>query len=579
MEVKTNKNHIFQKGFTLLELLLVITLISILITIGVTSFNTSGRFAEARNDVRKRHIQTIENALTQYKLRTGNYPTGLDRTYREICDPDASSCSGFLDLKQFLVPNYLQAIPQDPNDSDNTGGAGYSLAVDVATNTISVRALSSESGIAIAVNDPLPTEETVVTNSTLAATVPGTPPTPPSGVVNFNITDSGLYGQRFVGYYADNVSFFDTAPKHGDTSLTSQINSFTSNADSYSWQWVGYFKAPTTGSYTFFTSSDDASHLWIGSNAVSGFTTANATVNNGGLHATIETSGTVSLTAGEYYPVRIMFGESGGGDIMTVSFSGPSIAKTANGTGYFFGGQYFWDTYISDINSNSNNIVTNGLALYLDAGNSASYPGTGTTWYDLSWNRRHYSLGGSIAWNSSGFLQFSGGTATGPASNSFGFNTNAEHTILSFLKINTPLLANNFFNWVATPAIGTDTRAINTHFPWSDGVLYYDVAGCCRLNQRMTSATADDYFLSNVGMAGWRTRVSQTPNRQFFNNTTSVADSSTNSTGTVNWNLTNSATMGGGWNGNIYVFMVYNRALTDLEIQQNFNFFKTRFGL
>jgi hypothetical protein len=29
-------------------------------------------------------------------------------------------------------------------------------------------------------------------------------------------------------------------------------------------------------------------------------------------------------------------------------------------------------------------IVTDGLVLYLDAANPRSYPGTGTTWYDLS---------------------------------------------------------------------------------------------------------------------------------------------------------------------------------------------------
>jgi hypothetical protein len=33
-----------------------------------------------------------------------------------------------------------------------------------------------------------------------------------------------------------------------------------------------------------------------------------------------------------------MFGEAGGGDIMTVSFDGPSISKTTNGSGYYFDG-------------------------------------------------------------------------------------------------------------------------------------------------------------------------------------------------------------------------------------------------
>lgn len=157
---------------------------------------------------------------------------------------------------------------------------------------------------------------------------------------------SGLLGKRYVNYYNDVVAFFSTATLQGETNTTTSINSFTSSADNYSWMWLGYFLAPTTGTYTFFTSSDDASHLWIGPNALSGYTTANSTVNNGGLHGNQERSGTTILTANIYYPIRIMFGENGGGDIMTVSFSGPSINKTTNGSGYYYGGRdiLFTDT-------------------------------------------------------------------------------------------------------------------------------------------------------------------------------------------------------------------------------------------
>ena len=157
---------------------------------------------------------------------------------------------------------------------------------------------------------------------------------------------SGLLGKRYVNYYNDVVAFFSTAALHGDINLTTQINSFTSSADNYSWMWLGYFLAPTTGTYTFYTASDDASHLWIGPNALSGYTTANATVNNGGAHGVVETSGTTTLTANTYYPIRIMFGEAGGGDLITVSFAGPSITKTTNGSGYYYGGRdiLFTDT-------------------------------------------------------------------------------------------------------------------------------------------------------------------------------------------------------------------------------------------
>lgn len=156
--MKIIKTKQLQKGFTLIEVLLVIVLIGILISIGLVTFNAEARFIDTRNDTRKIHIQTLESAITQYKLQEGNYPTGLSRNYQEICDPEATDCIGFFDLKQFLVPNYLQSIPQDPNDEDTTGGAGYSVAVDEATNTVSVRALQAEGGETIAINDPLPAE-------------------------------------------------------------------------------------------------------------------------------------------------------------------------------------------------------------------------------------------------------------------------------------------------------------------------------------------------------------------------------------------------------------------------------------
>lgn len=157
-----------------------------------------------------------------------------------------------------------------------------------------------------------------------------------SSARSINYTN-GLYGKRYVGYFADDVNWFATATLQGAVNQLTQINNFTSSADNYSWQWLGYFRASTTENYTFYTNSDDASYLWIGANALAGFTTANANVNNGGAHGPIEiTSSPVSLIAGTYYPIRIQFGEAGGGDIITVNFSSATISKTTNGLGYYY---------------------------------------------------------------------------------------------------------------------------------------------------------------------------------------------------------------------------------------------------
>ena len=154
---------------------------------------------------------------------------------------------------------------------------------------------------------------------------------------------AGLYKTTYSGYFNDAVSFFATATPAsvgGNPSTSVQTTSIfepaTDDGSNFSCQWLGYFKPTTSETYTFFTSSDDASYVWVGSNAVTGFTTANAVVNNGGLHGTQERSGSVALTAGTYYPVRIQFGEYTGGDVMTFRYSTPTITKTTTVTGLVF---------------------------------------------------------------------------------------------------------------------------------------------------------------------------------------------------------------------------------------------------
>ena len=154
---------------------------------------------------------------------------------------------------------------------------------------------------------------------------------------------AGVFKTTYSGYFNDNVNFFATATPasvggNPATSVpTTEITEpATDDGSNFSCQWLGYFKPTTTETYTFFTSSDDASYVWVGSNSITGFTTTNSTVNNGGLHGTQERSGSIALTAGTYYPLRVQFGELNGGDIMTFSYSTPTITKTTNVTGLIF---------------------------------------------------------------------------------------------------------------------------------------------------------------------------------------------------------------------------------------------------
>jgi hypothetical protein len=147
---------------------------------------------------------------------------------------------------------------------------------------------------------------------------------------------AGIWGKRVNGYFNDVVGYF-ASNTVVEARAFSKLEYIYGYGDYYSWEFTGYFKAPTDGTYTFYTASDDASYLWIGSAAVSGYTTGNALVNNGGLHATVARSGSVYLLANVYYPIRIQFGENAGQDQLTVSIFGPGLPD-----GYSYGESYFF---------------------------------------------------------------------------------------------------------------------------------------------------------------------------------------------------------------------------------------------
>jgi hypothetical protein len=142
---------------------------------------------------------------------------------------------------------------------------------------------------------------------------------------------AGLYQSYQLGYHNENVNYMTSPIGEG---ATNSVN-YPSIGDNISYQWIGYFLAPTTGIYNFSLNSDDGSYFWIGNNAISGYTTGNANVFATFNTGTV-TSGNIQLTAGTYYPVRVLYGNGLGAAFITLSFSGPGIANRTDGTGYFF---------------------------------------------------------------------------------------------------------------------------------------------------------------------------------------------------------------------------------------------------
>jgi len=87
--------------------------------------------------------------------------------------------------------------------------------------------------------------------------------------------------------------------------------------DNYALVFEGYIKVNQEGIYTFFTSSDDGSKLWIGETLV---------VDNGGMHGARELSGKIGLKKGTY-PITVKYFEAAMGDVLDVSYRGPGIKK------------------------------------------------------------------------------------------------------------------------------------------------------------------------------------------------------------------------------------------------------------
>jgi hypothetical protein len=228
--------------------------------------------------------------------------------------------------------------------------------------------------------------------------------------------------------------------------------------------------------------------------------------------------------------------------------------------------------------SNGPKIVTNGLVLYLDAGNSKSYPGGGNTWYDLSGKNNNGDIKSGVSYSD----------------NSFNFTLNSSNQRVEVP--NSDLLNYNYLNWAYSLWMkvnfddnGTWTQLFikgndggnrrpgiwfysgqtsRFHFTWS-------TAG-----QGQQTLDTTDPLTTPIGV--WANWVFQSRDGTMMvhknciqdNNTINIAERNTN----------NQPLHIGGYNYrspgiDLACFMAYNTSLTDDQIKQNYNALKGRFNL
>ncbi|MFZ9741626.1 MAG: LamG domain-containing protein [Candidatus Nanopelagicaceae bacterium] len=214
-------------------------------------------------------------------------------------------------------------------------------------------------------------------------------------------------------------------------------------------------------------------------------------------------------------------------------------------------------------------IIESGLVLALDAGNTKSYPGSGTTWTDLSGCGNNGTLVNSPTYSSAngGSIVFDGS------------DDNVDVSDSSSLNFTDVISLSCWFNFTALP--NNELGLFRKNNQWQLGLFNSNTIRCLIGTNGTTGWTAGNDVSYTFSTNTWYNMVMtyNGSNMLIYVNNSLVKTATV--TGSI---VTNTNKVQVGYhtvvlNGKISNCSIYNRALTASEIQQNFNATKSRFGL
>jgi hypothetical protein len=210
-------------------------------------------------------------------------------------------------------------------------------------------------------------------------------------------------------------------------------------------------------------------------------------------------------------------------------------------------------------------VLTGGLVMHLDAANSASYPGIGTIWTDLSGSNNNGTLINGPSYNSAngGNLVFNGTSQYVSAT-----VTKATSCTFSVWAKSISANSNNMLFTAGNDGSGPDIYFSSGQVSWNTWDGAANTFG--GIPATASNGNWHNYVVVNDAV----TNTAKLYYDGVLYGTAVYKDASTNNKLYIGGNASNL-----NWNGAIGNFQVHNRVLTPSEVVQNFDNLKTRYGL
>jgi hypothetical protein len=226
-------------------------------------------------------------------------------------------------------------------------------------------------------------------------------------------------------------------------------------------------------------------------------------------------------------------------------------------------------------------IATDGLIVYLDGGNTKSFPRTGTTWFNKSGNNNVNSTLVNGPTFSNGGIVFDGTNDYVDTFNDLSWNNTNSASISMYVKPSSlasysPFIGKGPDNWEWQ--LNQKTTLLE--------FVYWNTSGG---HTNGPVFQISDFFINTTDFVNLCLVWNHVDNKYYIYRNSVLVNTTTWVDASINQNRTNSVNIGGNiyrwgtsssyWSGTISNTKMYNRALSAEEVLQNYNATKSRFNL